>query len=296
MSKENKAVSEDWAEFFVASGAKSESGREYYETYKLYKEQLKELPKSELIKRGWLKSKQDSISLVSLFRDIHEDRQAKLYRKSNTADASLTSLWLSKVKVQAEIDYFLNSVPEFQALEKAKLKSIAQLSADVGVLTELKSILREIGIILVFLRPLPSMKLDGAVFKLHSGNPVVGMTLRYSRLDNFWFTLLHELAHISLHMELLETPILEDLDLDSDSDIEISANRLAKKSIVDRHVWRNCPPKYDKGYESINRFAKQIGVHRSIVAGLLRREEGNYAAYSRIVNEINTREVIFGHD
>lgn len=292
----SKKIIDNWSDFFVASNSTLESTKDYYESYKIYKKQFKSLPTSELVRRGWLTSKEDTTSLVSLFRDIHNDKQAKLFRKSNTADAQLASLWLSKVKSNAEIDCILYSVPEFEGLTKQNLKELAQQSVDVEILGKLKFILQELGIILVFIRALPSMKLDGAVFKLNSGHPVIGMSLRYSRLDNFWFTLLHELAHICLHMDLLDTPILEDLDLDAESDIEIAANRLAKHSIVDRRIWRNCPPKYNKGYDTIEKFAQQVGIHKSIIAGLLRKEEGNYSAYSRLVNEINTRKVIFGHD
>ncbi|MBX2859131.1 MAG: ImmA/IrrE family metallo-endopeptidase, partial [Cellvibrionaceae bacterium] len=153
--------------------------------------------------------------------------------------------------------------------------------------------LGELGIVLVYERSIPSMKLDGVVFRACSGNPVIGMSLRYSRLDYFWFTLLHELSHINLHIDLLDTPILDDFDLESDDDIEIAANRLAKNSFVDRSVWRNCEPKYNKGFHAIDRFSNQVGIHRSIVAGMLRKEFGNYAAYSKIVNEYDVREMIF---
>jgi HTH-type transcriptional regulator/antitoxin HigA len=32
------------------------------------------------------------------------------------------------------------------------------------------------------------------------GVPVIGLTIRYDRLDNFWFCLLHEAAHVSQHL------------------------------------------------------------------------------------------------
>lgn len=48
---------------------------------------------------------------------------------------------------------------------------------------------------LVCLEPLPRTHLDGAALQLADGTPVIGLTLRYDRVDNFWFCLLHELAH-----------------------------------------------------------------------------------------------------
>ena len=140
------------------------------------------------------------------------------------------------------------------------------------------------------------MKLDGTVFKLESGNPVVGMSFRFSRLDNFWFTLMHELAHIHLHMDLLSEPIVEDLEVDVGSEIEVAANRLAKNSFVDRVTWRNCEPKYDKAIKAIEKLSEEVGIHKSIIAGMLRKETGDFAAYSGIVNEINARDLVFSDD
>lgn len=57
------------------------------------------------------------------------------------------------------------------------------------------------GIHLIVLRHLPRTHLDGAAMMLSSGKPVVALTLRYDRLDNFWFTLFHELGHVKLHFE-----------------------------------------------------------------------------------------------
>jgi HTH-type transcriptional regulator/antitoxin HigA len=281
----DKYTPEEWEDFSVSSSEGRGSARDYFESYRLYKEVLDGLPKNELIKRGWITSKDDNSSLINLYRDIHKSDTSALFRKSNTASNSLASLWLSKIKSQAEVESFIFSVPKFRGVDKKQLREIAQTSVDITGLENIK-----------FIRALPSMKLDGAVFKLPTGTPVIGMTLRYSRLDNFWFTLLHELAHIALHYDILGTPILDDLDVTAEDDIEISANRLAKNSIVDRNVWRSCPAKYDKSFDAILKFSKKIKVHESIVAGLLRREEGNYAAYSSIVNKINTRKFFYGHD
>ena len=33
-----------------------------------------------------------------------------------------------------------------------------------------------------------------------SGSAIIGLTLRFDRLDNFWFALFHELGHIFLHL------------------------------------------------------------------------------------------------
>ena len=64
-----------------------------------------------------------------------------------------------------------------------------------------KEFLNKNGIHLVREGHLRKTRLDGAAMKLPDGSPVVGLTLRYDRLDYFWFTLLHELAHVARHLD-----------------------------------------------------------------------------------------------
>ena len=62
------------------------------------------------------------------------------------------------------------------------------------------------------------------------------MTLRYSRLDNYWFVLFHELSHIILHYDKLQSPIFDDLDKESGDDIELDANYYAMEHLVPRYL------------------------------------------------------------
>lgn len=293
---EKKGVLDQWEDFELMNDESESSAASIYESYLQLRECFQGLPKNELISRGWISSKDDVGSLAVILKEMQTDGVGYLFRKNDTADKHLALIWLSRVKFYAKALVASKKIADFQGIEKGELKSIARLSVDVEILLKLPAILAEKGIVLVYCRALPGMKLDGAVFKLVSGNPVIGISLRFPRLDNFWFTLMHELAHLALHIDILDKPILDDLEVDSASEIEISANHLAKYSFVDRQSWRNCEAKYNKSRESIEKFAKKIGIHKSIVAGMLRKEEGDYRAYSNIVNDINVRKVIFGND
>lgn len=61
--------------------------------------------------------------------------------------------------------------------------------------------LRKSGIHLIVESHLPKTFLDGAAIRSSDTGRIVALTLRYDRLDNFWFVLLHELAHIALHID-----------------------------------------------------------------------------------------------
>ena len=80
--------------------------------------------------------------------------------------------------------------------------------------------LAEAGITLVVEPHLAGTFLDGAAF-LKGSRPVIGMTLRYDRLDNFWFVLFHELVHVKWHLRRgVMDEVFDDLDIETTDDLE----------------------------------------------------------------------------
>lgn len=288
----NNLNATDWDDFVHSTAKSVSSGPDLFKTFQTFKAYVDTLPKADLVKQGWMKSKDDIGALSSLFFRLHSDKNQVLFRKSKEANTPLLAVWLSRAQVEAELAYHKHGTARFNELTKGDLRALAQLSVDVGVIRELPILLARKGVVLVFLAALPGMKTDGAVFKLASGNPVIALSLRYARLDYFWFTLLHELAHIVLHAGLLDDTICDALDSDGTDEIEVAANRLAKSSIVERSIWRNCEPKSHQNNETVIAFARKIHVHPSLVAGLLRKEANDYSRYSDIVNEVNVRALI----
>ena len=67
------------------------------------------------------------------------------------------------------------------------------------------------GITLVIEKPFKRTCLDGAAM-LYDGRPIVALTLRHDRIDNFWFALLHELAHVARHLTPESSVFIDDLD------------------------------------------------------------------------------------
>jgi len=71
---------------------------------------------------------------------------------------------------------------------------------------------------------------DGAAICRGDGAPLIALTLRYDRLDNFWFTLLHEFAHVSCHLSGDTSVILDDLDVKGSDKIEAEADEFARNA------------------------------------------------------------------
>lgn len=286
----DKKIIESWAEF---DSLNKSSGYAVFEKYKIFKKNFEKLPKSDLVQLEWISSKEDISSLSYFFKDfLQSDMSISLFRKSLTSDDLLINLWLSKVKSAAQLKVLLNKIPKYESIDKNFLKELVLLSPDPENIKILPELLAQKGIILIYEDYLPSMKLDGCVFLLKSGNPVIAMSLRYSRLDSYWFTLLHELAHIILHKERLEEGIIDDFEENNEDKFELQANKLAKDSFVSRDKWRSCPAKYSKDIQILIEFSESIGINPIIVAGLLRHEEGNYKIYSELVHSINVKEIL----
>lgn len=230
--------------------------------------------------------------------DLYASREqpgALLRAVLGAAEAS-AAVWLSKVRAIAQWFCASTEVPPFAGLSKDDLTEIARLSADITRLAEVGEVLLARGIVLVHERAIPGAKVDGAVFKLRGGTPVIGLSLRYPRLDYYWFTLMHELAHVVLHDDLLSSPIIDDLDGESPELIERQANRLAGNSMIPANLWRNCPAKYTLDEADVHSFAKSLGIAPHIVAGRLRRELGRHDLFSPLINAVDVREVILGED
>lgn len=260
--------------------------RKYYEAYLRAEEILAAAPKRY--------QDQSESRLTELMSYIYRggDKAAALYRKREDAPKALAELWLSTVRDLAGWYVAASAIPAFKGLDQAVLKELPRRFCTPATLPEIAPFLADLGIVLVCERAIPSMKLDGAVFSLSSGHVVVGLSLRYSRLDHFWFTILHELAHVALHADQLSAPILEDLDRQSSTLIEKEADRLALDSLIPRNEWRSCSAKYSGKVGDIVNFAALNGIPPQCVAGRLQREMGRFDLFSEIINKYDVREIL----
>ena len=175
------------------------------------------------------------------------------------------------------------------------LGQIARLSwADEGPRLA-KEFLAKHGILLVVVRHLPKTYLDGAALKLEDGTPVIGLTLRYDRVDSFWFCLLHELAHIGRHMEINgDVAFVDDLTLREveggrRDPKEAQADQWAEEALVPLRVWDASEARRNPTPMAVVSLAKTLQVHPAIVAGRVRHEEKNYRLLSHFVGSGEVR-------
>ena len=68
-----------------------------------------------------------------------------------------------------------------------------------------------------------------------AGHPSLVLTLRYDRIDNFWFSLLPELAHLGCHLDGSSEAFVDDLERPSDDAREAKAGAWAQEVLFGRN-------------------------------------------------------------
>lgn len=262
-------------------------------------------PVKEMAKHGYFAglSEQTNRDPMELARAFYTritsstDRSVALARRSLRGDAvtpkstyALTA-WKLRVLDMGRRKRTQRSIPKYKAeeLDTAFLRRIAQLSWYPNGPRAACDLVESIGIPVVIEAHLSGTYLDGAAILDSDGSPVIGVTLRIDRIDNFWFTLLHELAHVMKHLSQPGDAFLDRLeDREASDELEVQANRIARDALIPRAVWKRSEVLGAPTHERILRLARELKIHPAIIAGRVRRESGNY----RILGDLlGSREV-----
>lgn len=186
--------------------------------------------------------------------------------------------WLFRVR---QIAKEIHCAPFDRARLQEAIDRFLDLRIEPEAVRHVPILLNAAGVRLVIVEALPNSRIDGVCFWLDGNSPVIGLSIRYDRIDNFWFVLRHECAHV-LHGHGKETAIVDsDLEGDLSSFIqeeEIIANREAAdfcvacdkmQSFIDRKR-----PFFAE--RDVLAFAKIQKVHPGLVVGQLQRAMNCY--------------------
>lgn len=259
-------------------------------------------PIKEMIRRHWLEASDNLGVLEKRVLDFfgmgslddepkmiaHAARKSTPYTKVTPAQRA----WLFRARQLA------NSVsaPEFSetrlgiALEQ--LRGLLRASTQVR---DIPRILSEAGIRLVIVEPLPQTRIDGSCMWLDEQSPVVALSLRFDRIDYFWYTLMHEIGHVKnghgqndviLDVDYLmpEEETSDGKPHDEREADNFAANYLVPQSKLKAFIKR-VRPLYSKA--EIVDFARTIGVHAGIVVGQLQHRHEISYAHSRDLLDLN---------
>jgi HTH-type transcriptional regulator/antitoxin HigA len=165
------------------------------------------------------------------------------------------------------------------------LRELARLSAFNEGPKLAREYLARAGIALVIEPHFKGTYLDGAAM-LDQGRPIVAMTLRHDRLDNFWFVLVHELAHVARHLDTGHPFFADDLDNDVKGDQqETEADEIAEEALLPRAEWATFATRTSPTVVEAQTFADRLGITPAIVAGRVRHEQKNYRLLTRLLGQ-----------
>lgn len=226
-----------------------------------------------LKKLGWIK-KTVTLSTLKAFLGFDPlDGATKLavnFRYSLVRDPQPEPLlaWVARVKTLAGLAKVRKEITLDDGIDK-----LLALTNDANSLPQMKNILSKMGIVLLLVPHLPQTYLDGAVLHLEK-KPIIALTLRYKSIDCFWFTLMHELAHIYLKHK---KEIFDDTkDYTSENIDEIAANDLAGEWLIPVKEYaafkKSVIPERIREAQVIE-FAEKINRHPGIVVGRLQHDE-----------------------
>lgn len=254
-------------------------------------------PVHEMVRRGWLSAEalmEPVRALRAFFAPLGGPKQiVALYRKTlhtrsnQQIDKYALFAWRARVMIRA-----LQATPPVKFEEGSITQEFLRTVAELSVLDNGPAVAREFlfkrGILLIIEPQLPHTYLDGAAMKTSEGYPVIGLTIRYDRLDNFWFTLIHELKHLASHLTD-EDEFYDNLDASSEDIREQEADETARETLVPSSAWARSGARATGAPANVKRLAETLHVHVSVVAGRVRYDKNNYTLLNDLVGHNEVR-------
>lgn len=203
-------------------------------------------------------------------------RKTYYVRSIRLMDKHALAAWSAYVSKQAnKIKY--SQKYKHGVVNLALMQKLAKLSKESNGPALVRDFLKDYGVGFVVERHFPQTYLDGVTILINKDHPVIGLTIRQDRLDYFWFTLMHELAHISLHYNKSVNLFYDDLDKpDVSNTQEQEADKLAGEALIPEKVWENSPARLVPSPLAAQSLASELGISPAIVAGKMRHENDRY--------------------
>lgn len=260
-------------------------------------------PIKEMYLRQWFKgfsgslaaALNDAENLVSSFvKSVISRPAVALHRKQIRSGSSIDEYallaWECRILTLAS-ETHLGGPYQEGVIDNQWLAELAKESAKKDGPLRAREELGQVGIALIIEPHLTHTHLDGAALLSNLG-PIIGMTLRYDRLDHFWFVLFHELIHVirHLHKGKIER-IFDDLEASDTKKVEQEADSLAAEALLPHEIWYKSLAKYLRSPGTIEALAAELNISPAIVAGRIRHEANNYVILNDLVGHGEVRKL-----
>jgi HTH-type transcriptional regulator/antitoxin HigA len=255
------------------------------------------VPIKELVKRGWIEYSSnpevleqrvlDFLSIKSLEETPRLLPVAARMSASYDALSQAQAAWVCRARDLAR------AVPVSGKFNPSASEELVQrlriLLRDPEEVRHVPRILGESGIRFLVIEHLAKTKIDGACLWLDKASPVIAMSLRYDRVDYFWFTLMHEIRHASNGDGWRNALLALDIKLvgedalprDEKPEIERAADAFAEQALIPSDELEDFVVRKGPLFSEmdIRGFASLLRIHPGLVVGQLQHRKA--VSYSK---------------
>ncbi len=248
-------------------------------------------PAKEMVKRRWVDVSRGTNPIKAIkeyfLQAAGPNFASALHRKKmrgeNPPNEYALLAWQARVLERARVRIEQWELPPFE-LDDRWLPELVALTRRKDGPKRARNLLARKGIAVVTEEHLQGTYLDGAAMLAYGGRPVIGLTLRHDRRDNFWFVLFHELGHVFLHLfNGVRYDFFDDEDSKVRDSIEIEADEFALNKLIPEEQWEQCLSRFALSEDAVRIDAKRLKIDESIIAGRIRKEQDNYTILNGLI-------------
>jgi len=243
---------------------------------------LDRVPYKAMIKEGWVKRCSDKVEqlreVLNFFGVVSPSRWEEVIESAaasfrispafNVETGALTA-WLRRGEFEAQA---VSCKPFDRDLFREALIAVRELTQEplTRVFKELQKSCSDAGVAVVVVPLMPKARANGATRWLSKDKALIQLSLRYRREDVFWFSFLHEAAHITLHGK---RQVFVDSEKFTGDVEEEQANRFAAGLLIPQESLNRFLAETSLSRTALVRFARSVGVHPGIVVGRLQHDK-----------------------
>jgi HTH-type transcriptional regulator / antitoxin HigA len=238
-------------------------------------------PIGDMVKKGWLPQvgtiQERAAAMLAFFgfsshaawENYYFNQQLKVaFRISlaSTNEPYAISAWLRKGELQAsELEANEYNEKKFKEV-LPKLKTLMAEHPN-NFFNQLQTICLSAGVKVVHTPCLPKAPINGSTRWIND-TPLIQLSCRYNRNDNFWFTFFHETGHILLHGK--KDIFLEKVEYcEKDKIKEQQADKFAEKWTLSEEEEEKILDAAPLNEHDVRMFAKKFNTHPAIIIGRL---------------------------
>ena len=259
----------------------------------------RKFPVREMMRNGWIARSSNPVrDAQKLIKPLQisagEVHSVVLPRKNdlNRVNAKLNPYALLAWQWRVLADARKKALPDYDrgCITREFMDRVAEVSCGQRGPLKAQRLLHQAGIAFVIVPHLSRTYLDGVLIKAADERPIIGITLRYDRLDNFWFTLEHELSHLmQVERGLANSHFFDDVSMKASNHVEKEADDIARDILIPPEMWESSGMDSDASATEVIEFANEIKRHPAIVAGRIRYESRDFRKLSQLVGNGKVR-------